>query len=484
MQEAKRGSKTPSRFVFSQEEIQSDHNTSNLKELLAEINREDEARADSIPGKEITLANLKRTLEFLGALTGSAYNSIVEPLPYSLLKTAKLLYLTSREGGSHIFEYLALPDQVTNRSTFEFRLSGKAPRNETKIGATLELISQLEKGISEGRIKQFRTLLMSPFHLLKAIREENDEILAPIRALPSDLQTEKTEAIAYLAKYVGSLRVPSATASDRVNEALYVRLLSLPILHFVGEHQALEELAALDFQPQSADDAIRALCQSLDEPDVEPYLAPYISIAGYPDFFDKHATALIKIVSAITTLPVQKRDLAGKTDYIQKVLHLHVFSVHGRQPLDARLLTVADVVAAMCTVAHQQKVKTPYPAHWQGKGTLDGDKKHNALSQLEASLSIEELYEKDYVPQGVNQLLLNRFNQFHAHMLGYEDRYHALRAFELARLAGYAQYLKLTNIDDMIVSVSEFNDQSMHAAYRCAQEVMAHKLLKIQDTRP
>lgn len=484
MQEAKNESKTPSRFVFKQEEVQSDHDTSNLKELLAEINREDEARADSIPGKEITLANLKRTLEFLGALTGSAYNSIVEPLPYSLLKTVKLLYLTSREGGSHIFEYLALPDQVTNRSTFEFRLSGKAPRNETKIGATLELISQLEKGISEGRIKQFRTHLMSPFHLLKAIREDNDEILAPIRALPSDLQTEKTEAIAYLAKYIGSLEGPSATASDRVNEALYVRLLSLPILHFIGEHQEIEEVAALGFRPETADQALHTLCESFEQADVDPCLTPYASISSYPEFFEAHATVLTKIVSTITTLRVQRRDLARKTDHIQKVLHLHAFIEHGLQPLDARLLTVADIVAAMCTVAHQQKVGTVYEAHWQGKNSEDGSKAHNVFNQLEASLSIEDLYEEDYVPQGVNQLLLNRFSQFHAHMLGYEDRYHALRAFELARLAGYAQCLKLTNIDDMIVSVSEFNDQAMHAAYRCAQEVMAHKLLKIQDTQP
>lgn len=147
MQEAKKGSKTPSRFVFRQEEVQSDHDTSNLKELLAEINREEEARADSIPGKEITLANLKRTLEFLGALTGNAYNSIVEPLPYSLLKAVKLLYLTSREGGDHIFEYLALPDPEANRPTFEFRLSGQASRNETKMGAVLELLSQLGRSM-------------------------------------------------------------------------------------------------------------------------------------------------------------------------------------------------------------------------------------------------------------------------------------------------------------------------------------------------
>lgn len=470
MQEAKKGSKTPSRFVFRQEEVQSDHDTSNLKELLAEINREEEARADSIPGKEITLANLKRTLEFLGALTGNAYNSIVEPLPYSLLKAVKLLYLTSREGGDHIFEYLALPDPEANRPTFEFRLSGQASRNETKMGAVLELLSQLERGIDQSRRNEITGFLLTPSKLLECIRIENDEILAPIRALPLELHANGTVAVARLSEHIGSAKVNLTPSTAPVNEALYFRILSLPFLHFVGEYQELEDLAALDFQPQPDDSGLRALCQSLEVPEVEPYLTQVVSIEDYPEFFEKHATALIKLVSSITTLPVQKRDLAGKADYVQKVLHLHLFNVHGRQPLDSKLLTLADVVAAMCTIAHQQKVNTPYEAHWQGKNAADGSKARNVFNQLENKLSIEELYEEDYVPQGVNRLLLNRFNQFHAHMLGYQDRYNALRAFELARLSAYAQCLQLTDINESTSAVSELNQHSIRAARHWAHE--------------
>lgn len=450
-----------------------DTTANTLKELLAEINREDQVLEGSESGKEITLSSLNRTLAFLGDLTGKRHNSVIEPLPYSFLRTVKILYLCSRSAGDHIFEYLALPDPVENTATFEFRLSGQAPRNETKMGLALDILSQLGNGISELRKNQINGFLLTRFKLLQCIRLENDEILAPICALPPELYANGTAAIARVAEHIRSVKVEPTPTATPVDEALYTRILTLPFLHFVGEYQVLEELAALDFVPKADDHAIRALCQSFEDPEMDPYQEPFTSIAGYPDLFEKHATALIKLVSTITTLPIQKRDLTGRIDHVQKVLHLHVFNVYGPQPLDAKLLTVADVVAAMCTVAHQQKIGTRYEAHWQGKSTGNGSKAHNVLNQLDPSLSIDDLYEEDYVPEGVNRLLLNRLNLFHAWMHGYQDRHHALRAFELARLAGYAQYLMQTDIDETVTAVDEFNQYCIRVAMHWAHEASA-----------
>ncbi|HYM87179.1 MAG TPA: hypothetical protein VET30_10650, partial [Pseudoxanthomonas sp.] len=121
-------------------------------------------------GEEVGIASLRGTLSFLGDLTKRTYKSIVEPLPYSFLKTVKLLYLRSRDGGDHIFEYLNLPAKEANRPTFEFRLSGHAPRNETKMRAVLDLLAQLEKGISEEKRNQIKGFLLTPFKLLQKPR--------------------------------------------------------------------------------------------------------------------------------------------------------------------------------------------------------------------------------------------------------------------------------------------------------------------------
>lgn len=460
------------KFDFDPTEVLTDSDTATIKALLAEINVEDVER--NAEGKEIGISNLSGALTFLGELTGDSCKSTVKPLPRTFLKTVKLLYKCSKENGDHIFQYLRLPDRDKNPATFEFRTSGNAARNETKIEITQALLAQLEKGLSRSKMFQIRTHLLTTSKLLDCISIENSEILEPIHAICQEYGIDDTLAVARLAEEIGSFDIPPTATPTPIHEALYTRISSLPFLHYVGEYEEIEALARLDFIPQSADEDLRALCRSMGG-DIDPYETLNISISDYPAFFQAHRTALVKVVAKITRRNIQKRDLDSRIADVQKVLHFHLFQPHDRQPcggglLKAKRLALTDVVAAMCAVAHQKKVKTPYEAHWQGKDTYEGSKAIKVLNQLESTMSIEELYEEDYIPQGVGQLLLNRFSQFHAHMCGRHENYRAYRAFTLARLKGYAVCLTKTCIQDSVTAVQVFNEHCDMAAHRCAYE--------------
>lgn len=432
---------------------------------MLELNREHNERSDD--GKVIYLKSLHRSLSFVGQFTGRDYEDINERLPLSLLRTVKALYQASLGERGHIFEYLKVPNDADSAPTFEFRLSGNTIRNTAKTALVLELLGKLALGIRPDRRSIIDRFILRPANLLPAIDSENQEILKPLKARLAPYPASWPYAYLQLARQIELYRPPTENALRPVHEAIYIRILSLPFLHHVGEFKRTETLAKLDFAPDRAEKELGSMAASLG-PGIDPYRIQFIAINDTRSFFDSWATALVKITSVVTRLKINRRDLEDKLDYVEKILHLAVADPYkplrpgtNRLPPDQvvseKVLSLADFIAALCVVAHQQKVKTQYEAKFQGKTSQTG-KRASLLGQLEQTLSIEDLYEEDYVPEGVHQILLSRMNQFHAYILGVEDLYYAKRAFTVSRLSGYAHCLEATTLEGGQRSVNEFND--------------------------
>src|SRR3546814_5296343 len=98
-------------------------------------------------------------------------------------------------------------------------------------------------------------------------------------------------------------------------------------------------------------------------------------------------------------------------------------------------------VAALCTVRHQQKVKTQYAPFWVGRTSTDISRTR-LLSHLDKRRDIPDLYVEDYIPQGASQLLYDRFRQFHAFIEGRTELHQAWMEFHMTRLDCYINCLQ------------------------------------------
>lgn len=426
--------------------------TGTIKELLAEINRE----RNSGDGVELDLKSLGPALTFVSALTGRSYKSITELFPVSTLGTIKLLYDENEESGIQLFQYLTAPRHGA-KPTFEFRTTGAAPRNAYRVKVVNDLLEKLKSGIADERLRKIETSLLTASKLLECIDLENREILGPVYGLYNHDDDFIISALSHLTEVILRYTIRHPASTIPLDELVYTNIRTLPFLHFVAKYKEILETARIEEDKGQASPRIEEFCIKVGVMrgmDLRPG-TPVTSIMQFPALFEAHSRDFIRLVQEATGLPTQLRDLRDKLDYASKVLHMYVLHQNGKPPLEATVLSVSDCIAALCTVRHQQDAKTKYRPFWLGQeGT---DIQTSVLRQLENGRRIEELYEEDYIPIGINQLLYSRFCQFHAQFNAQQGRHKAFQAFQVARLEKYAECLASGDIDQIDSSVYAFN---------------------------
>ena len=423
-----------------------------IKELLAEINLE----CTTENGTAVDLKSLGTTLDFIGKFTGREYTSITELLPPSVLKIVKLLYLKNDESGIQLFQYIMAP-QWGATPTMEFRITSVAPRNEYRVQLVNELLDQLSTDIGDIRLRQIEASLLTELNLLDCIEMENREILNPVYNLHNNNESAIVCALGHFTNFILRLSVDHTTSTAPLGEVIYTYLRTLPFLHFVGAYKELLSTSKLSDTTKPILSEINAFCTKLGtthHAEIHAY-TPVTSIEEFPVFFGTHVSDFIKLVNAATGISTQRRDLVDKLGYASKVLHMYVFHQNGRTPQHDRLLSVSDCVAALCTIRHQLEVKTNYNASWHGQ--ISKEIRNGLFNQMEKKLDIQELYDSDYIPHGINQLLYSRFCQFHAQFTGEIDRHEAFQAFQIARLDKYAECLLLCDINNINVTIDKLN---------------------------
>jgi hypothetical protein len=467
--------------------------TGTIKELLSELNYENDHslsgafaekvvrrtvpndnhagdNADDSIVETITAESLERTLRFIRQATGRTFSGTTKPLSLSALKTIKLLYTKDDDSRIQLFRCITRPGNGED-PTMEFHITEGSTRNDYVVKIVNELIDTLALDIDDTRLRKIETSLLTSSKLLQCIERENADILGPIyRQFGSD-SNAFTDALRFLTASIADHRPRTWETSRSLSELLYTYLRTLPFFHWVGEvTTATLKQAAIAIPVAHIHEEIEQFCRSLSTQTGEDIHGdtPVTSIDHFPAFATQHVVAFSKLIESATSIRSERRDLLRILDEANKVLHAYVFHQWHRTPTHVINLSVTDCVAALCTIRHQQKVKTTYTASWIGQDQYE-QTTTRLLSHLGDDRPIDELYDHDYIPQGATQILHYRFAGFHAAFAGLRERHQAWLDFQMVRLQRYADCLVSNDVDCINRELSDFHSLCQLYAIQAAR---------------
>ena len=450
------------RFDFESELNPTGEQTGSINDLLEELNKEmamapagTSAAKRSLNGTEVTIESLSGVLEFLNDITGMSQPKVAQDLPLSTLKIIKLLYVRNDDNNTQLFRLLQSPLRG-GKPSLEFYTTETPSRNHKGISIVDRLLSTLSMEVDSAVQHKIDTSFLTYPKLLECIARENLEILEPIYARHSGQSASIAVAITELAEAVNHYKSTPYRSDRPLPEAVYTYLRILPFLNFVGEYQEVIELSRVGDQADQISDEIEHFCIELSvalQSEVH-HNTPITSVEGFPAFVDANSLALAKLVQHATGISSERRDILKIVNASSKVLCSYVHHEWGIISLDTKNITAVDCLASLCTVRHQQKAKTNYSAYWLGQ--KQSDKGTGVLRQMEDTRSVDELFEHNYIPHGINQLLFSRFNQFYMAITGQPGRYSAWMKLQLARLTKYAECYQSNDVSICDHSVQRF----------------------------
>ncbi|MDT3473336.1 hypothetical protein [Stenotrophomonas maltophilia] len=427
------------RFDFGKDQVTDQSATGSINELLDELNHEityapdgNKAKHSDASGKTITRKDLNGIIEFINSTLGQEITGGNCTLPISTLKTIKLLYLKNDTSDTQLLQRISKPGTI--KATFEHWTERNTPRNEKTIKAASYLMSTLELEIDEERLKHIHINRLTPSKLLECYARHIKELIEPIYMAFAGNDEAIASAFMFGAHQIESYQPSNALLGKEgapVHERLYIYLLTLPFLHFVGEYQQVvesenDELSKYKIEPLFA--------HAISSPtECDALLRPVTSLAAIHSFLQTNANELARLVHQATGYELRSSEITNIADETQKVLHAYVFHEWHRTDPDAVNISMADCIAAISAIKIQKKIKTKYTPYW--KGQISSEKTvSRLLSHLDPSRDIGELYEEDYIPQGAMITLYHRYCIVFSLLFGRNNRMEAFMKFQLAYL--------------------------------------------------
>ncbi|HEL4137502.1 TPA: hypothetical protein UM345_000020 [Stenotrophomonas maltophilia] len=427
------------RFDFEKDQKTDPPETGSISELLEELNYEiahasdgSKAKHSNASGKTITRKELKGVIDFINSTLGQEIPTGNCTLTLSTLKTIKLLYSKNDSSDTQLLQRISKPGTI--KATFEHWTERNSPRNEKTIKAASHLMSTLELEIDEERRKHIHTNRLTPSKLLEYYARQIKELIDPIYTAFAGDDEAIASAFMFGAHQIESYQPSSLLTSKEaapIHERLYIYLITIPFLHFVGEYQRIiesenEALSKYKIEPLFA----HALSSPSESDDL---LRPVTSLATIHSFLKTHAKELARLVHQATGEEFRSSEIPNIADETQKVLHAYVFHEWHRTDPEAVNISMADCIAAISAIKIQKKIKTKYTPYW--KGQISSEKTvSRLLSHLDPSRDIGELYEEDYIPQGAMITLYHRYCIVFSLLFGRNNRMEAFMKFQLAYL--------------------------------------------------
>lgn len=462
------------RFDFGSNHDPSGEQTGTIKELLEELNYEkfrttagaDAKKSDSKVVR-VDLKSLRGSLEFLNKAIGTVTPKITQRVPLSTLKSIKLLYVTNDTSDKHLFKLLKSPLKG-GRATLEFYTTEAPTRNHTGNSIVNNLLSALRKEVDPVALRAMDTSFLTYSKLLDCIAKENIEILQPIYARHGGHPISIAKAFSNLANSVKQYEQELQELERPVHEKLYTYIRALPLLHFIREDQYINKLAHIKKHINPIPNEIDQFCSGIENTQHTTigYDTPVLSIKSFPAFVESNTKELGRLIEQATGIRSDKRDLLKIVNASSKVLCVYVLHEWHRVPLDTINLSIADCVAALCTIRHQQKIKTKYSDYWPGQ--KQSERGTSVLRQMDDSRGPEELFEHDYIPHGINLLLFHRFSQFYMGITDNSDRYSAWKNLEAERFNKYVECYLSNSVFASDHAVTRFYLYCRSAAFQAA----------------
>lgn len=469
----------PGRFDLGNTQSDNDARV-DFSELLREINGAKKAgRGENVGGKE--KKDFGTVLKGIEATVNRRIGDAAGETTVADLKVVKLLYRITKERASHLFGLIAHPGHAGNEAALEFRdsfldrqveePSSNDKRIEENELLVADLTAYLSVEIPEVTLKAIHQLLLTHAKQLECIVIENDEILHPIRVACASLHCDPANAYFFLAQLIQLYPdIEPSTRPNPLGETLYTYLRSLHFQHFVGGYADIVEKAIISEEIKPIRLEIERFCDELAQTNMLPIdlNTPITSIEEFPDLVKRHSTRFRSLIKSATGLATRDDTLDNICNHASKILNAYMWVQFTEKDLSKECISVADCLASLIAVRHQQSVKTNYKPRWFGLKDV-GD---SPLRYFDRERSVSDLQATDYIPEGVNQLLYLRFCQIHLLLIGDQDRHESWMTFQVARLRQYAQCMQSNNVLGITSSVNHLNEFCSNIS-----NLLAHRLL-------
>jgi hypothetical protein len=443
-----------------------------LEESSRPANQEPRPRRKSAPklrgnSKRFSRRDLNTVLKGLHEITGRAIDSGQSEQPLVNLKVVHLLYQLTRTRSSRLFQFIGPPERVkrtkqlkrtkpveqATHQTLEFKDSYPDPRNPEVTLLVADLTAYLSQEIDDIRLEQIHAATPPLPEMLQAIENQNTILSRHLLSRGNGEQSQDAAAYRALAAAVDAYTPAPRTSQNRLDEALYTYLRTLRFQHYVGGFERAMPLAAIKGNITPVGQEMSALCDQISARwgfRLELHDG-VLSINALPDFVAQWAPELLALVECATGLTRSRNVYQIK--HASKLLNLYTYFQRHTRDLDAKLLSVLDCVAALCTIRHELAANTKHRPYWHGQNSQGG----NLLRHLNAHRSIESLYQDDHVPHGANQILHQRYNNMSTALVGTAEIHEARMSFRLARLKQHAKILQLNDAALILAELERFD---------------------------
>jgi hypothetical protein len=448
--------------------------TGTIAELLKEINLEYNPKS----GEPANFRSLKRVLDLIQELTGEPVPSSTAPVALSALKAIKLLFLANHKSTRkrHLIGLIEPPSAATP-ATMEFCTGTTVSRDKEGAEIINSLIDALAREIDPAKLNQLAELAepteTATFAeaFISHIERTNDVVY---RILSDDVADSRGQANAYyaLSRSIDPMRYRrSHDERFPVHETVHCHLLTLGLQHFILHHRAFIRSTLSKSGINPIEEQCTHLCNTLGEirnAPVDPR-EKLLSVNEFPTLvavFHKELNALVK---AATGLDTRKERFFENIPLAQAILASYGYRSHDESSLEVRLLSIFDIVAALCSVRHQQEAGTEYVPYWPG--------------QKSPGTSPQAMFKKGmrkadpHQHQGVAQIYLYRFGEYQATFANAIESYRAWMAYQISRLDGYARILQIREIGGIVASARHFDEMCLQEAKRIAFEHASRKFL-------
>ncbi|WP_234401054.1 hypothetical protein [Xanthomonas sp. CFBP 7912] len=369
--------------------------------------------------------------------------------PLVNLKVINLLHQLTRTRSNRLFQLIDPPEHVnrTKRArhvtshTLEFKDAYPDSRNPDATLLIADLMAYLSAEIDSIRLAQIDAATPPLPEILQMIENQNARLGRQLRGHGNGEQSQHAAAYNSLTSAIDAYTFSPQPTQSRLDETLYTYLRTLRFRHYVGGFEQTMALAVIKGTVTSIAQEMSALCDQISDRwgfRLELH-DKVLSINALPDFIAQWKPELLALVECATGLTRSRN--ADQIKHAGKLLNLYTYFEHRTRDLNAKLLSVWDCVAALCTIRHELAVKTQYSPYWYGQKSQG----NNLLMHLNAKRSIESLYQDDYVPHGVNQILYQRYNNMLSALIGIGEIHEARMAFRLSRLKQHAKILRFND---------------------------------------
>lgn len=456
------------RFDFGVNVDNEENKTATVKELLEELTYEN---VNKYSGNELDITNLKTVLRFLRTISDKPLKSTIEKHPIVDIKTIKTVYNHNYDCGSQLIGLIE-PSCKKPETIIDIILSPQTEGSKVILDIIKRIIFDLEKEMPPEALHEIGKICSPMWHEDMCIQKTNEEIDDVIlRHIHIDDNLVK-EADKYLSDktrlFHKSITPLKKEKSLHIATYTYFKLLfHIQWLNFqIKTKLTIHDNSIVSNKQVDFDEICHELSKSQNKEIFKD--TPFLSIEQTPRFIDDHAYYIAKLVSGSTGNTYNTRDVLTDKTRVKAVLRLYIDATTLPNDINKKLLGVAHVIAAFCSILHQRKTK-----HRLGNTSRRYSSTFLSPQNL---LDKYSLHEPQDLPVTVRLIYKERtFWYLHA-LLGRKDKSDSQKAIHFHQSELYR---------DIYMSLDHVQINNKIFEYRNIMEKSAHEFIVIhnkQDT--